>query len=98
MTNPILEDLRTELDDFRAMVQHLRVQANLGAKEARAKLNDLDDRFEPAYLRARDKLSELAHDGAGEARTLAKSLQAGWDEVRKTHRELSKEAQEKQAE
>jgi len=93
MTNPILDDLRGELEDWRGHVQHMRVQANLGAKEARDKLRDLEDRLEPAYLSARDKLNEIIRDGADEARTVARSLKAGWEEVRKTHRELAKEAE-----
>jgi len=43
----ILDRLKTELDDWRARVDHLRVQANLGGKEARDKLRELVFVLEP---------------------------------------------------
>jgi len=91
----ILDRLKTELDDWRARVDHLRVQANLGGKEARDKLRELGDVLEPAAEKAKRLIETTVASGASEAKTLGKSLLAGWDEVRRTHRELSREAEKK---
>lgn len=91
MSDKTLERLRTELRDWRARVDHLRVQANLGRKEARDKLQELEERLEPAWRKSKRTLDEIVASGASEARTLARSLLAGWDELRRTHRELSRE-------
>jgi hypothetical protein len=93
MTDTTLDRLRAELDQWRARLDHLRVQANLGGKEARDKLRELGQRLEPAFDTAKRRLDEIAASGAGEARTLGRSLLAGWDELRRTHRELSREAE-----
>ena len=87
MTNKTLERLREELDDWRARLEHLRVQANLGEKEARDKLNALEERLTPAFQKAVRYLDEVIESGTDEARTLAVSLRAGWKEMRRTHRE-----------
>jgi hypothetical protein len=88
----LLDVLRAELDQSRARLDHLRVQVNLGHKEARDKLRELDERLSPAFREAKRRLDEVVASGTTEARTLGKSLLAGWDELRRTHRELSREA------
>jgi len=93
MSDETLERLRTELREWRARLDHLRVQANLGHKEARDKLHELEKHMEPAWRKSKRKLDEIVASGASEARTLGKSLLAGWDELRRTHRELSREAE-----
>jgi len=98
MTNKTLDALRAELDQWRARVDHLRVQANLGGKEARDKLRELETTLEPAFDQARRRLDQLAAGGAEEAGTLIKSLRAGWDEVRRTYRDLSREQRREQRE
>jgi hypothetical protein len=98
MTNSTLDKLRAELDDWQARLQHLRVKANLGGKELRDKLNELGERLEPAQRKAEEQLAKIAKEGADEAKTLARSLKAGWEELRRKHRELSKEADEERAE
>jgi hypothetical protein len=90
-----LDRLKAELEDWRARVEHLRVQANLGSKEARDKLRELGDKLEPAAEKARHAIETAAASGASEAKTLCQSLQAGWDEVRRSHRELSQQAEKK---
>jgi len=97
MTDKTLERLQAELDEWRARLDHLRVQANLGGKEARDKLRELDRRLEPAWNKARRLLDEIVANGASEARTLGRSLLAGWTELRRTHRELSREAERDRA-
>lgn len=88
-----LDLLCEELDRWRARFDHLRVQANLGKRELADKLQELGERLEPAQRQARERLTELARGGASEARTLASSLQAGWDELRRTHRDLASQAE-----
>jgi hypothetical protein len=87
-----LERLKAELKEWRASFDHLRVQANLGRKDARDKLRELGDRLDPAWQRAKGTLDEVVKSGTTEARTLGKSLLAGWEEVRRTHRTLAREA------
>jgi hypothetical protein len=97
MTNSTLDKLRAELDDWQARLQHLRVKANLGGKELRDKLNELGNRLEPAQQKAEEQLGKIATDGKEEAKTLARSLKAGWEELRRKHRELSEEADKERA-
>lgn len=85
-------ELRGELDRWRARLDELRLQANLGKMEARDRLDDLEQRLQPAYQTATRRLSEVVDDGKEEARVLAKSLQAGWKELLETHRELRERA------
>ncbi len=92
MSDTTLDRMRKELDEWRARLDHMRVQANLGRKEARDKLHELGERLDPAWRKAKDTLDGVVESGATEARTLGKSLLAGWDELRRTHRELSREA------
>ena len=88
-----LDELREELDKLRGRLDELRVRANLGKMEARDRLQELGDLIEPAGRKAADRLTGLANAGAEEARTLARSLQAGWDALRRTHRDLTQEAE-----
>jgi hypothetical protein len=88
MTDPDVEELSSELDRWRARYDELRVQANLGKMELRDKLGELEERFEPAYRTASQRLGKAIEEGKGEAKTLAESLKAGWEAVRTTHREL----------
>ena len=86
------ERLRSELDGWRARFDHLRVQVGLGKLEARDKLRELERQLRPALDDARGKLDALARGGATEVRVLAKSLRAGYEELLRTHAELSREA------
>lgn len=88
-----LDRLRADLDEWRGKLDHLRVQANLGRKEARDRLHELDERLSPAVQKASKRLEEVVANGSDEVRTLGKSLLAGWDELRRTHRDLSREAE-----
>ena len=98
MSKNDLDKLREELDGWRTRLDQLRLQANLGKMELRDKLQELGERIEPAHRRAMKRLSELAKDGASEAQILSRSLQAGWDQLRRTHRDLSRESEQEQAE
>lgn len=95
MTHPTLERLRRDLDEWRARLEHLRVQTNLGEKEARDRLRALEDRLQPAVDRAVERLGTLVATGSDEVRTLARSLESGWAELRRTHRELTREMSRK---
>ena len=86
-----LERLKAELDELRAKLDHLRVQANLGRKEARDKLQELAARLDPAFRKAKKRLEDIVASGTTEARTVSKSLLAGWDELRRTYRDLERE-------
>ncbi len=88
-----LERLRAELDEWRARLDQLRVKANLGGKEARDKLREIEKRLEPEVDKAKRRLDEAVESGASEARTIATSLRAGWDELLRTYRALSDEAE-----
>lgn len=81
-------ELRGELDRWRARLDELRLQANLGKMELRDRLSEIENRLEPAYQSASRRLAEVVDGGKDEARVLARSLQAGWKEVLETHREL----------
>jgi len=97
MTDSILDKLRRELDDWRASLQHLRLKANLGGMELRDKLDEFGARLEPAQRKAEEQISRIAREGAGEAKLIARSLKAGWEELRRTHSELADEAEHERA-
>ncbi|MEZ5976981.1 MAG: hypothetical protein R3F34_02020 [Planctomycetota bacterium] len=94
MTLNPLEMLKRELDAVRARVDGLRVQANLGKKELRDAVEELRTKIEPGYEKAKKTLGEAAATGARESQAVAKSLMAGWDEVRRTYRSYSEKAKE----
>lgn len=98
MSEKELDHLSGELDGWRTRLDRLRVQANLGKRELADKLNELGERLAPAHRAAKERLAEVARTGKSEARTLAASLQAGWEELRRTHRELSSESARERAE
>lgn len=89
-----LERLKSELAELRASLEHMRVQASLGRSEARDRLDALERRLDPAFQKAKRALDEILASGTAEARTLSRSLLAGWEELRRTHRELSREAED----
>jgi hypothetical protein len=95
MTAEPLKDLKAELESLRARLEQLRVQANLGGKELRDRLKELEAVVEPAYAKAKKRLSESVRTGAAEAKILARSLLAGWEELVAKHRELSQQAERK---
>lgn len=88
-----LERMQAELDGLRSRLDHLRVQANLGGMEARAELRELEKKLDAAFTKTKRRLDDVVASGAAEARTFGRSLLAGWDELRRTHRELSREAE-----
>jgi len=90
--NKTLERLKAELDVWRGRLDHLRVQADLGRMEARDKLRELEQRMDPVLREADQLLGDVLSRATGEARTLGRSLLAGWDELRRTHRDLTREA------
>jgi hypothetical protein len=92
MSNDILDRIRRELDDMRGKVDHLRVKASLGKMELRDAVADLKHTFEPTYEKARTAATEAAQSGARETQAIAKSLLAGWDEVRRTYKSFAKDA------
>ncbi len=94
MTNETKHRLQEEYDAMRARVDSVRLQTNLGKMELRDKLEDIRSTLDPVYRRAKNDLTELARNGATEASNFAKSLQAGWETLRETHRDLSKKARE----
>lgn len=93
VTDPEIEELSGELDSWRARYDELRLKANLGKMELRDKLTELEDRFEPAYRSASQRLGVAIEGGKDEAKTLAKSLKAGWEAVRATHKDLREGSQ-----
>lgn len=94
MNDSILDSIRRELDDVRSKVDHLRVKANLGKMELRDALADLKGTVEPRYERARKVATDVAETGARESQAVAKSLLAGWEEVRRTYRDAVKKSEE----
>ncbi len=92
MASKTVEGLKADLEQWRARLDRLRVQADLGKKDARDKLRAFEDRLEPAFDKAKQQIDEVAASGAAEARVIARSLRAGWKEVQKTHGELTRAA------
>lgn len=92
MASKTVEGLKADLEQWRARLERLRVQANLGKKDARDKLRAFEDRLEPAFDKAKQHIDDVASSGAAEARTIAQSLRAGWKEVQRTHAELTRAA------
>ena len=88
-----LRKLEDELDGMRSRLDELRVRGNLGKMELRDKLTEFKGSLDPAYQKAKSKVADLSQAGADESKTVLKSLIAGWDELRKTYKELSEEAE-----
>ena len=88
-----LDGLRRELERWRTRLGELRVQAHLGGMELKDKLREAGDALEPACRDAQERLSDLARGGKDEVDALVRSLQAGWDALLKTHRDLGHESE-----
>jgi hypothetical protein len=87
-----LELLKRELEMMQTRMDELRVQANLGKRELRDAVDGLRSKFDSTYDQAKKTLGEAAATGARESQTVAKSLLAGWEEVRRTYKKLSEES------
>ncbi len=92
-----MDAIEAELAEMRTRLEQLRVTGSLGKMELRDRLHAFNDAFDPAYRRAQQAIAELARSGVRESRTLARSVEAGWNELRKTHRELSAQADRERA-
>ena len=92
MTDENLKGMEEELEGWRSRLDHLRLKANLGKMELRDRLGELGELLEPAHQRASRILGDVAQAGTEEARTLARSLRAGWEELVRTHRQAAAEA------
>ena len=92
-----MKKLQDELDGMRVRLDELRVKGSLGKLELRDKLTEFKDALEPSYQKAKSTLSDLSRSGAEESKAIAKSLVAGWDELRRTHKQLSEEADRERA-
>jgi hypothetical protein len=92
MMNEAMKKLHDEYGSMRARLEELRVKGSLGKMELRDKLDDFKSALEPAYQKAKSTLADLSCSGADESKAVAKSLVAGWDELRETHHELSEES------
>ena len=90
MKDDIQKRLKKELEDWRTRLGELRVQASLGKMELRDKKEELERAFERARSEAERKLGELKKTGGAELSAVTKSIEAGWDELRKTYAELRK--------
>ena len=87
-----MKKLQDELDGMRARLDQLRVKGSLGRMELRDKLAEFKRVLDPAYKKAKSTVGDLSRSGANESKAIAKSLVAGWDELCKTHKELSEES------
>ena len=72
-----IERLKEQLTAWRARIDHLRVQANLGKMEARDELRALGERLEPEWRDAKRVLDSIVESGTTEARALEKSVAGG---------------------
>jgi broad specificity phosphatase PhoE len=84
----VMEKLEAELADWRTKLDTLRVRAHLGKMELKDKEREMLEAFEPAYDQARKKLGEAVAGGGERAAALAKGLDSGWKELRKTYKEV----------
>ncbi|HPF13199.1 MAG: hypothetical protein H6830_10925 [Planctomycetes bacterium] len=89
--------IKEELAAMRAKMEELRVQGNLGKMELRDKLAEVKGTLDPAFQKAKGTIKDLASSGIDESVKLARSLEAGWAELWKTHQSLSAEAERAQA-
>lgn len=97
MTDEKLHGMEDELESWRTRLDQLRVKATLGKMELRDKLGELGELLEPAHQRALQILSDVTEAGTEEVRTLARSLNAGWEELLRTHRKAAAEADQERA-
>lgn len=92
MRPPTLDELRADLERWRGKVEHLRVQASLGRMELRDKVRELGEEIAPVHARAKEQIGKLLESGVEEAGRVARSLQSGWEEVLRSHRDLKDRA------
>jgi predicted nucleic acid-binding Zn-ribbon protein len=64
--------LQSQLDDWKARIDQLEVQARLGQMEAREQLNPIVEQLRNRWLDARDQL-DRAQEAAGDALTTLRS-------------------------
>ncbi|MFT5733115.1 MAG: hypothetical protein ACJA2W_003859 [Planctomycetota bacterium] len=89
---------QAELAAMRARLDELRVQGKLGRMELHDNLVEFKGKLDPSYTRAKSAITDLAASGIKESLRIAKSLEAGWKELRSTHQALLDEAAQKAAE
>ncbi len=87
----VLERLKNELGQWQTRLEELRLQAGLGKLELRDRRDEVLRSFDSSYRSARERLDGLRETAQGEAGIFRKSVEAGWQELRRTYERLREE-------
>jgi predicted nucleic acid-binding Zn-ribbon protein len=70
------EELERDLEHWRARIDELRVQIDLGSKDAKEGLADRLERVENAYLAAKSRLAEARADASANLASVREAVDA----------------------
>jgi hypothetical protein len=91
MNADIKQAMNKELATWRSKLDELKTKTGHARVEARAKRDKVLKSFDEAYQQATDKLSQARDKAGSETAAVTGSLQAGWNELRKTYQQLRTE-------
>lgn len=87
----VLEFLKGELEQWQTRLDELRLKAGLGKLELRDRRDEALRNFERSYREARERLEGIREGAEGEVGMLRASVEAGWQELRRTYERLREE-------
>ena len=88
MIDEIKKKLEHEIGEWQKTLETLRMRANLGRMDLRDKSEELSKTFDRAYQDARKKIEVLRKDGGQHVEAASKGLEAAWDKLRETYKEV----------
>ena len=98
MLQDILKKLEEEAAEWRTTLDTLKVRAKLGKMELRDKADELSKTFDDAYGQAKERIDKLRQEGGDRFSAGAKGMEAAWEELKKTYRDVRSEQDEKKEE
>jgi hypothetical protein len=98
MLNDILKKLEEEAGEWRTTLDTLKVRANLGKMELRDKADEVSKTFEKAYGGAKERLEVLRREGGDQLAAGVRGMEAAWDELRKTYKDVRKDQKDQKGE
>ena len=96
MIDDIKKRLEKEIGEWQSTLDTLRMRAKLGQMELRDKGEEFGKSFDKAYSEARKKIVELRNDGGQQFEAVSKGLEAAWEKLRDTYKDVRQHQQKQQ--
>jgi hypothetical protein len=97
MIDEIRKKLEGEIGEWQKTLETLRMRANLGKMELRDKSEELGKTFDKAYQEARKKIDVLRKEGGQHVEAATKGLDAAWEKLRDTYKDVREKQKKQQA-